>query len=125
MGNIKETIAKNILFYRKKRKMSQKELAGLVGVNNSAISNWENGINSIDIDTLFRVCNALEISVNAVFGVEAAAQPSLSTEHQELISAYEQADLHHKNIVRMTLGLKCLDAEAGEDTNPDINLKTS
>ena len=69
MGTIKDTIAKNIMFYRKKLKMSQKTLGELVGVNNTAISNWENGNNSIDIETLFKVCKALGISIETVFGM--------------------------------------------------------
>lgn len=123
MGSIKETIAKNILFYRKKMKMSQKELAGIVGVNNSAISNWENGINSIDIDTLFRVCNALKISVDTVFGVDTVTKPTLSPHHEELITAYEQADLYSKNMARMALRLPLLDDNKDMELSSDM--KTS
>jgi transcriptional regulator with XRE-family HTH domain len=61
---------KNILFYRKKNKLTQKQLAEKIGVQNSAISNWENGTNSIDIETLFKVCEVLGISMNTVFGTE-------------------------------------------------------
>ena len=56
---VKESIAKNILFYRKKNKLTQKQLAEKIGVQNSAISNWENGTNSIDIETLFKVCKVI------------------------------------------------------------------
>ncbi|MFR5700449.1 MAG: helix-turn-helix domain-containing protein [Eubacterium ramulus] len=54
--NIKDVIAKNLLFYRKKNKITQKKLAEKLGVKHNAISSWKNGVNSIDIDTLFRVC---------------------------------------------------------------------
>jgi transcriptional regulator with XRE-family HTH domain len=63
-------LQKNILFYRKKNKLTQKQLAEKIGVQNSAISNWENGTNSIDIETLFKVCEVLGISMNTVFGTE-------------------------------------------------------
>lgn len=70
MDGIKETIAKNILFYRKKHHLSQKELGAKVGVSNAAISNWENGTNSIDIETLYDVCMVLQIDFNTVFGIQ-------------------------------------------------------
>lgn len=69
--NIKETIAKNLLYYRKKNKITQKELAEKLGVKHNAISSWENGVNSIDIDTLFRVCKIFGVTVNDMYGMTA------------------------------------------------------
>ncbi len=65
--NIKETVAKNLLYYRKKNKITQKELAEKLGVKHNAISSWENGVNSIDIDTLFQICKIFGISVNDMY----------------------------------------------------------
>lgn len=67
---VREQIAKNIQYYRKKRKLTQKELARQLGVNNSAVSNWETGANSIDIDTLFRVCKILGVTANDMYGIK-------------------------------------------------------
>ena len=65
--NIKEIIAKNLLYYRKKNKITQKELADKLGVKHNAISAWENGVNSIDIDTLFQICQIFGITVNDMY----------------------------------------------------------
>lgn len=65
--NIKEIIAKNLLYYRKKNKITQKELADKLGVKHNAISAWENGVNSIDIDTLFQICKIFGITVNDMY----------------------------------------------------------
>ena len=65
--NIKETVAKNLLYYRKKNKITQKELAEKLGVKHTAISSWENGVNSIDIDTLFQICKIFGITVNDMY----------------------------------------------------------
>ena len=43
--NIKEIVEKNILYYRKKNKITQKQLADKLGVKHNAISAWENGVN--------------------------------------------------------------------------------
>lgn len=67
--NIKETVAKNLLYYRKKNKITQKELAEKLGVKHNAISSWENGVNSIDIDTLFRICKIFGVTVNDMYGM--------------------------------------------------------
>ena len=54
MKTVKEELANNIRKYRKERGLTQKELADLVGVKNSAVSNWESGQNSIEIELLFK-----------------------------------------------------------------------
>lgn len=81
--NIKEIIAKNLLYYRKQQKMTQKQLADQLGVNNSAVSNWETGVNSIDIDTLFRACKILGVSVNDMYGVTVRPVPMTIAAHKE------------------------------------------
>lgn len=64
---IKEIVAKNLAYYRKQNKITQKALAEQLGVKHNTISSWENGFSSIDIDTLFRVCQIFEISVNDMY----------------------------------------------------------
>ena len=80
--NIKETVAKNLLYYRKKNKITQKELAEKLGVKHNAISSWENGVNSIDIDTLFRVCQIFGITVNDMYGMSSQSdEPTTLAAH--------------------------------------------
>ena len=95
MSAIKEEIAKNILFYRKRAGYTQKELARMLGVNNSAVSNWENGLNSIDIDTLFQACEIFGITLNDMYGkyadrenFTASADSSLSQTEQYLLNGF-------------------------------------
>lgn len=79
--SIKETVAKNLLYYRKKNKITQKELADKLGVKHNAISSWENGVNSIDIDTLFRVCQIFGVTVNDMCGMHSDYQPTTVAAH--------------------------------------------
>ena len=79
--SIKETVAKNLLYYRKKNKITQKELADKLGVKHNAISSWENGVNSIDIDTLFRVCQIFGVTVNDMYGMHSDYQPTTVAAH--------------------------------------------
>lgn len=79
--NIKEVVAKNLLYYRKKNKITQKELADKLGVKHNAISAWENGVNSIDIDTLFQVCKIFGITVNDMYDIKTDSKPSTLAAH--------------------------------------------
>lgn len=78
--NVKETIAKNLLYYRKKNKITQKALAEQLGVKHNAISAWENGVNSIDIDTLFRVCKIFGVTVNDMYEMT-SSEPTIIAAH--------------------------------------------
>lgn len=77
--NVKETIAKNLLYYRKKNKITQKALAEQLGVRHNAISAWENGVNSIDIDTLFRVCKIFGVTVNDMYEMTSSEPTTIAT----------------------------------------------
>lgn len=88
--NIKETVAKNLLFYRKKNKITQKQLAERLGVKHNAISAWENGVNSIDIDTLFQVCKIFGVTVNDMYDMK--EEPSTLAAHFDG-TEYTEAEL--------------------------------
>lgn len=85
--SIKDIIAKNLLYYRKKAGLTQKQFADMLNVKNTSVSNWENGINSIDIDTLFLATKILNVSINNMFGVSTS---EFSDKEIELIHAYRK-----------------------------------
>lgn len=87
MGNIKDQISKNLLYYRKKSGLTQKEFAEKLGVKNTAVSNWENNQNSIDIETLVKACSIFGISINQMY--ENNEENIALTEHEtQVIKAY-------------------------------------
>ena len=55
---------------RIEKKMSQPELAKLVGVSKGMISFWENGINEPTISNLVKLCQIFEISSDYLLGIE-------------------------------------------------------
>lgn len=118
MGNIRDEISKNLLFYRKKSGMTQKELAFLLGVKNSAVSNWEKGVNSIDIETLFKACTIFKISVNEMYGQFNNETITYSDETKEIIDMVEHLDAIDLAEIRGTIKqmLKS-DKYAGEKAN--------
>lgn len=50
--------------YREQKKMSQQDVADRLGLSRSAICNYETGIRSIDIATLYKVCDVYNIDIN-------------------------------------------------------------
>ncbi len=63
-------VAKTIREARIARNMTQMNLADAMGVSYQAVSNWERGNSMPDISKLEELCNALEISVAQLLGME-------------------------------------------------------
>ena len=84
---LKENIQKNIIFYRKMRKVTQKQLADFLEIGVSTVSGWERGAYTPDIDTLFMICNFLEVTLNDMCGVF-KDNDQLSEEESILLNTY-------------------------------------
>lgn len=89
MGSLRDEIAKNLLYYRKRAGFTQKDLADKLGVRNTAVSNWESGNNSIDIETLFRACKIFGVSLTEMYGKYGEPSASaLPSDEQELLDDF-------------------------------------
>lgn len=53
---------------RKTKAIKQAQLARMLGVAQSTMSGWENGINEIDIDSLFKLADFFGVSVDYLLG---------------------------------------------------------
>lgn len=105
MLSIKDEISKNILFYRKKNNLTQKDLAEKLGVKHNAVSSWESGTNSVDTEIIFKLCDIFDISLNDIYGVKNDSN-SIPAEHKDLIKSYSRLDPHGKEIVDATLNIE-------------------
>ena len=85
---LKENIQKNIAFYRKKQKKTQKDLAAAIGVTAAAVSSWECGKNTPDVDTLFMICKALHVGFYDMCGISADNSP-LTDDENNLLNTYK------------------------------------
>ena len=65
-----EKIGKFIAYNRKKKKLTQYELAEKLGVTDRAVSNWENGKNMPDLSLFKPLCDILGISINELMSGE-------------------------------------------------------
>ena len=62
--------AKIITEQRKQKKMTQEELANLLGITPQAVSKWENDVGLPDITLFPSIAEALDISLERLFGIE-------------------------------------------------------
>ena len=61
-------IGKNILESMKVKGITQTELAKLRGVKQNTVSQWINGVNEPNCQTIVKLCHVLEITPNEIFG---------------------------------------------------------
>ncbi len=56
-----------ILYFRKKRELTQRQLADLIDVNYETISRIENANTGLSLDMLLKISKALDISLSELF----------------------------------------------------------
>ncbi len=101
---MKYEIGKRIRKYREDRKLSQKDLADMIGVSNSRISNWEKGINRPDADMLADLCRALKVSPSELLDVRLSTD-ELNDQERKVIQAY-RTKTELQQAVNILLGIE-------------------
>ncbi len=84
---MKYEIGNRIRQYREKKKLTQKQLADMIGVSNSRVSNWEKGINRPDADIIADICRALDVSPSVLLDVRLSTD-ELNDKERRIIKAY-------------------------------------
>lgn len=122
MDSVKDEIAKNLLFYRKKAKLTQKELADKLGIKHNSISSWENGTNSIDVEILFKICKIFDVSINDMYGKFAILKKNEYTEHEKsVLSAYKsQPEQVKKAVDRLLCVPECRPIQDDMEISDDL-----
>lgn len=62
-----EKFGLNVVFYRKRKKLTQLQLAELVDIDRSHISAIELGNVGVSFDVIFKLCEVLEITPKELF----------------------------------------------------------
>lgn len=92
--------------YRKERGLTQKDLGELIGVSNTAVANYENGYRAPLQDTLFKIAEVFEISVNELFPKSkmnslvsdiVSVSRKLVESRQQNVYTFAQNQLHEQN----------------------------
>lgn len=83
-------LGNNIKFYRTQKKMTQEELAELLGTTSKSVSRWEQSITYPDISLLPFIANIFEITVDELLGVEKINQNEFVKELNEKALEYQK-----------------------------------
>lgn len=86
--NIKAEVGKRLLTIRKKLGYNQQEVAEIIGISRAALSYYEKGERSIDIEALYKLSHFYNISIDYLFGLKTTSSPEHSFE-----SAKEMAEV--------------------------------
>jgi len=107
-----EKIGKFILECRKRKKLTQSELAEKLGVTDKSISNWENGRNMPDLSLFKPLCEILDISINDLISGEKVSKDKYQEKLEENIIStidYTNKKVSEKNnligIILITFGI--------------------
>ena len=109
------SLAQNLKLARTRKGLKQEELAKLVGKSKNVISNWERGDNKPDADTLFDLCDILDVDANYLLGWENNQNLSLSIQEQDHIKKYRSLDQRGQEAVDNVLEHEYRAAVAAED----------
>ena len=101
-----ETIGKNIRKARRDRDMTQDELAAMLNVSESAVSQWESGKTSPDLGIIPDLCTVLEISADWLLGVDQEKKRKEVEEIVERAGAYSARGREDRAVEILEEGLK-------------------
>lgn len=65
-----EIIGQRVEFFRKRKEISQEEMAKFLGCSKTLYSYWESGERTVNLENLLKVCEILEIPPAVLFLAE-------------------------------------------------------
>ena len=94
-------ICERIRHFRERAGIEQKELGRKIGISGNTVSNWERGRSRPDINLIPAICEALQISLEDVFGMPDIQNSFLrnSPAEQRLIDKYRRMKPGNRRIM--------------------------
>lgn len=96
------TFGEKLRAARKKKKLTQKDLASKIGAKHNSISNWENNQNKPDPDTIQTLCWVLDVTPNYFFSNDDIALTKNSCYSEEetlLLTLYNSLNAEGQKIL--------------------------
>lgn len=101
MTNLTKLIGERIRFLRKERGLSQEELAYRASLHNTYIGQLERGEKNATIESVAKVCAALEITLEELFKDKVNHSKVLSFELEEMVRLLEDRSKKDQRAVLM------------------------
>ena len=88
---------------RQREKMKQADLGRLLSCTATAVSNYETGYRSLDVETIHKLCDIFGCTADYLLGRSEQATPELTGEESRLVSAFREADEDARAMVLLAL----------------------
>lgn len=105
-GDSHKMLSKNLKIFRKRKGLTQENVAEALNVVRQTISKWEKGISVPDADMLIRLAEVLDVSVSELIGSDVADEKNEDMIAVELARVADQlASRNHrsKKIIKCVL----------------------
>lgn len=105
-GGSHKMLSKNLKIFRKRKGLTQENVAEALNVVRQTVSKWEKGISVPDADMLIRLAEILDVSVNELIGSDVADEKNEDMIAVELARVADQlASRNHrsKRIIKCVL----------------------
>lgn len=73
--SIKKEVGQKLLSIRKELGYNQQNVASAIGISRAALSYYEKGERSVDIETLYKLATFYNISIDYLFGLKDSSSP--------------------------------------------------
>lgn len=100
----------NLKKLRKNCNLSQQKLADILHVSQQSIYKYENDITSPDLETLVRMADYFDTSIDYIVGytdishkIEPVTENMLNNDEMILIEQYRKLSPRHKNIIKIVM----------------------
>ena len=99
-----EAIGKFIAACRKKKNLTQMQLAEKLNITNRAVSKWETGKSCPDVSIMMKLCDILGITVNELLSAERISMENYQKKAEEnLMELKRKKDQAQKSLLRTEL----------------------
>lgn len=105
---------------RKEKNLSQVEMANILNVHQTAVSQWEQGRTTPDMQTLIKIADYFQVTVDYLLGKNSTtinSYNSLTVKEKDLIKKYRLLDQHGQKAVNSVLDVEL--ERCSKTGNPD------
>lgn len=104
-GGSHKMLSKNLKIFRKRKGLTQENVAEALNVVRQTISKWEKGISVPDADMLIKLAEILDVSVSELIGSDVADEKNEDMIAVELARVVEQLASRNRRLKKV---LKCV-----------------
>lgn len=119
------SLGHNLRASRERLGMQQAEVADHLHMTGASVSNWEKDANVPDMETLFKLCNLYDVTLDELTGFTTTTYRSLSMSERQLVEQYRKLDPHGLQMVGsvMKLEVERMQAEADRKARGIVQLR--